>query len=46
MKSFTVNLTKEDTLIIKGIVIIAIVLYNYFHLFKEVVRENEFGYFI
>lgn len=44
MKSFTVNLTKEDTLIIKGIAIIAIVLHNYFHIFNGVVRENEFGY--
>lgn len=44
MKSFTVNLTKEDTLIIKGIAIIAIVLHNYFHLFKGVVGENEFWY--
>lgn len=44
MKSFTVNLTKDDTLIIKGIAIIAIVFHNYFHLFNGVVRENEFGY--
>lgn len=44
MKSFTVNLTKEDTLIIKGIAIITIVLHNYFHIFNGVVRENEFGY--
>lgn len=44
MKFFTVNLTKEDTLIIKGIAIIAIVLHNYFHIFNGVVRENEFGY--
>lgn len=44
MKYFTVDLTKEDTQIIKGIAIIAIVLHNYFHLFKGVVRENEFGY--
>ncbi len=44
MKSFTVDLTKEDTQIIKGIAIIAIVLHNYFHIFNGVVRENEFGY--
>lgn len=43
MKSFTFNLTKEDTLIIKGIVIIAIVLHNYLHLFHSVVGENESG---
>lgn len=44
MKSFTVDFTKEDTQIIKGIAIIAIVLHNYFHIFNGVVRENEFGY--
>lgn len=44
MKYFTVSLTKEDTLVIKGIAIIAIILHNYFHLFNGIVRENEFGY--
>ena len=44
MKAFDVNLTKDDTQIIKGIAIIAIVLHNYFHIFNGVVRENEFGY--
>lgn len=43
MKSFTVNLTKEDTLIIKDIAIIAIVLHNYLYLFHSVVGENESG---
>lgn len=44
MKYFTISLTKEDTLVIKGIAIIAIVLHNYFHVFNGIVRENEFVY--
>lgn len=46
MKAFDVNLTKDDTQIIKGIAIIAMALHNYYHKFNGVVRENEFGYFV
>ena len=37
------NLTRNDTLVLKGIAILAIVLHNFFHLLG-LVRENEFAF--
>lgn len=44
MKSYAINLSKDDTLIIKGIAIVLIILHNYFHHFQGIVAENEFDF--
>jgi len=43
MRNGTLHLDLEDTLVLKGIGILAIVLHNYFHLLIPV-HENEFSY--
>ena len=43
MRDGTFKLDLEDTLALKGIAILAIVLHNYFHLLVPI-RENEFSY--
>lgn len=44
LKKIRLDLNKNDTLIIKGLAIISIILHNYFHLFKGIIMENEFEY--
>lgn len=44
LKKIHLDLNKNDTLIIKGLAIISIILHNYFHLFKGIIIENEFEY--
>ena len=42
--SSRVEYSRHDTLLLKGLAIVAIVFHNYFHWFYTTTRENEFGF--
>lgn len=39
-----INLTKEDTLLLKGAAIMAIIFHNFYHKFEGGIVENEFTF--